>query len=71
LAFLGYNFAALSGMLAYGYSFKFKILKPGDKRKMNPKDLTLFNIVKKGSIHGVKFKLFRFLFQLYILVGCV
>jgi hypothetical protein len=59
LAFLGYNFAALSGMIGYGYAFfKLKFLKPGDKRKMKPKDLTLFNIVKKGSIHGVRHLIF-------------
>jgi len=62
---------ALTGMIAYGYSFKSKFLKPGDKRKMNPKDLTLFNIVKKGSIHGVINLISRFLYLHYISVVCV
>jgi hypothetical protein len=55
-------------MIGYGYAFfKLKFLKPGDKRKMKPRDLTLLNIVKKGSIHGVRHLIFRLLFQHYIL----
>ena len=40
-------------MALYGYSFKFKFTKPGQKKKINPKELTLLNIVKKGTKHGV------------------
>jgi hypothetical protein len=52
---MGYNFISFSLMALYGYSFKFKFTKPGEKKKLNPKDLTLLNIVKKGTKHGVNY----------------
>ena len=36
-AFIGYNFMSFSLMALYGYSFKFKFTKPGQKKKINPK----------------------------------
>lgn len=68
---MGYNFISFSLFALYGYSFKFKFTKPGQKKKMNPKDLTLLNIIKKGTKHGVNSQFIkRFLYRRCILEAC-
>lgn len=53
-AFAAYNFVALSGLLgAAAYYVNSTRLKKGEPRKLKLKDLTIANIMKKGTKIGV------------------
>lgn len=51
---MAFNFIALSGLLATtAWYVKSNWVKKGQPRRYNPKDLTIPNIMKKGSKIGV------------------
>lgn len=51
--FLAYNFFALSGLLGFtSWYIKSHWVKKGQKGRLSNKELTLVNIIKKGSAVG-------------------